>query len=128
MNREQIEARRAELKIERDQIQAKLNGIKLALREAKQRVYATGEYTDREQFRKMEAADRGAGRRLLAIASEFGELKRFERELNESEGQSFERAFINAARRILDRQTFRVLMDEAKEEMEDDDLDEEEVA
>ena len=84
--------------------------IKRQINEAKSKAASTGDYSDTDWFHRANAALRYKGVEHQSLLQEKGKRSRAKKEAHTN---TFERAFLQAARQILDADTFRVIMDAA---------------
>lgn len=96
-----------------DAMLAKLASLKSQIDGAKATAAATGEYGDRDWFNRVNFAYRMLAKEHQAIQREIGERNRKQRKHG---GDRTAQAFIEAARRRLDSELFRSLLDEAQQE------------
>ena len=81
--------------------------IKAQIAEAKGIAAETGDYSDSDWFHRANLALRFKGREHQALQLEFGKRRKEERR---QRNDTFERAFIDAARDLLDADTYKMVM------------------
>jgi hypothetical protein len=90
-----------------------LASVKTGIEEAKAKAISTGEYSDPMWFHRARTAQRFKGMQHQRLLKRLAELRRVNRAVKQS---SFEARFIQAARRLLNPETFQKLCEEAKGE------------
>jgi hypothetical protein len=82
------------------------------LKQAHNRRAETGDYADRDWYRRCENAVKLLGQQSQRIQTAMGKLRRQEAERRQAR---FEEAFITAAREILDHKTLSLIIGRARE-------------
>ena len=96
------------------EIDDKRKQIEIQLEDAKAKAFVDNEYADRDWFRKARDASRHTGRDSQKIQHMLGILNK---EQKNSNRVKVEEKFIQAAKRILDHDTFAEIMQASKEEV-----------
>lgn len=84
--------------------------IRDQLAQAAQQKEETGEYADRDWYRRAQFALRAKGKDCMGIQTEFSKRNRAAKVANTEVRTTFERAFMVIARRELDRDVYKGLL------------------
>ena len=112
-----MDASMDELEELRNALESDMARIRMQIEEAKTRVIERGEYSDGDWFRRANYALRQKGREHQNVLREIGRLNR---ERRASQATTFEKAFIDAAKRRLDKAVFADLAGEAHDAVRDE--------
>lgn len=94
------------------EVEAELASLEAKMDAAKARLAATGEYADPDWWARIKIRKRFTGQYHQQLLRHAARLRRGQRAVA---GDTLERAFIEAARKLLHPDTFSAIMEEAQE-------------
>ena len=99
-----------EIESKLDQLTVDLTKIRVQIQEAKSRAVLDGKYADVNWYKRVTIALKMKGRDHQLLQIEYGKRRRAERA---KVAATFEKAFVDAARLLLDQETFNRLTEAA---------------
>ncbi len=101
---------RDDLLAEQQELLDAINSIKTQIADAKARAASTGDYSDRNWYSRATFALKKKQQRYQMLMHEIGEMNRKARRV---QSESFGEEVIRSCKRLLDKETFAMVMDDA---------------